>query len=31
MYTFFKNLIVEFLDIAVVIYIVLQGKDKKDD
>lgn len=28
---FLKNLIVEFLDIAVVIYIVLQGKDKKDD
>lgn len=26
-----KNLIVEFLDMAVVTYIVLQGKDKKDD
>lgn len=27
----YKNLIVEFLDIAVVIDIVLQGKDKQDD
>ena len=27
----FKNLIVEFLDMAVVMCIVLQGKDKTDD